>query len=117
MQKIILQEAWIRWQRTETVVQSPKAFLSQIVTRLCVDYLQSARVKREQYFRTWIPEPLTTKPVFEDGTELVESLTVSFLMLSNRRTRSSPFGTAETGNQLRFSNQYTVDRAISVLLE
>jgi RNA polymerase sigma-70 factor, ECF subfamily len=35
----IVQETWIRWQSTDSVVQSPKAFLSSVVTRLCIDYL------------------------------------------------------------------------------
>jgi RNA polymerase sigma-70 factor, ECF subfamily len=58
----IVQEAWIRWQSTDSIVQSPKAFLSSVVTRLCIDHLRSARVKREQYTGTWLPEPLITEP-------------------------------------------------------
>jgi RNA polymerase sigma-70 factor, ECF subfamily len=54
----IVQEAWIRWQNTTSTVQSPKAFLSTTVTRLCIDQLRSARIKREQYIGTWLPEPL-----------------------------------------------------------
>jgi RNA polymerase sigma-70 factor, ECF subfamily len=76
----IVQEAWIRWQSTNSVVQSPKAFLSSVVTRLCIDHLRSARVKREQYTGTWLPEPLITESV-EDCTELAESLSFAFLML------------------------------------
>lgn len=78
----IVQEAWIRWQQTETIVQSPKAFLSKIVTRLCIDYLRSARVQRERYTGTWLPEPLITeRPDVEDRAELAESLSFAFLML------------------------------------
>jgi RNA polymerase sigma-70 factor (ECF subfamily) len=76
----IVQEAWIRWQSTESIVQSPKAFLSSVVTRLCIDHLRSARVKREQYTGTWLPEPLITEPA-EDCAELAESLSFAFLML------------------------------------
>lgn len=76
----IVQETWIRWQSTESIVQSPKAFLSSIVTRLCIDHLRSARVKREQYTGTWLPEPLITEPL-EDCTELAESLSFAFLIL------------------------------------
>jgi RNA polymerase sigma-70 factor, ECF subfamily len=76
----IVQESWIRWQSTDSVVQSPKAFLSSVVTRLCIDHLRSARVKREQYTGTWLPEPLITEPS-EDCAELAESLSVAFLML------------------------------------
>jgi RNA polymerase sigma-70 factor, ECF subfamily len=76
----IVQEAWIRWQNTDSIVQSPKAFLSSVVTRLCIDHLRSARVKREQYAGTWLPEPLTTEPL-EDCAELAESLSFAFLIL------------------------------------
>ncbi len=76
----IVQEAWIRWQSTDSIVQSPKAFLSSVVTRLCIDHLRSARVKREQYTGTWLPEPLITEPT-TDCAELAESLSFAFLML------------------------------------
>lgn len=77
----IVQEAWIRWQNAEMRVQSPKAFLSQVVTRLCIDHLRSARVKREQYVGSWLPEPLITEPSVKDSAELAESLSFAFLML------------------------------------
>ena len=78
----IVQEAWIRWQQTERYFQSPKAFLSKIVTRLCIDYLRSARVQRERYTGTWLPEPLITEHTdIEDRAELAESLSFAFLML------------------------------------
>jgi RNA polymerase sigma-70 factor, ECF subfamily len=78
----IVQETWIRWQRTESVVQSPKAFLSTTVTRLCIDYLRSARIKRERYKGTWLPEPLIAESTeVTDYAELAESLSFAFLML------------------------------------
>lgn len=77
----IVQEAWIRWQNTESTVQSPKAFLSSIVTRLCIDHLRSARMKRERYVGTWLPEPLTTEAIAKDSAELAESLSFAFLLL------------------------------------
>ena len=47
----MLQETFIRWQQSSQVpIESPEAFLVTIITRLCLNYLQSARVKREQYF-------------------------------------------------------------------
>ena len=49
----ILQEAFLRWQRTiESDIRSPKAFLVTIVTRLCLNHLDLARVKKEQLFGT-----------------------------------------------------------------
>lgn len=79
----ILQEAWLRWQPVNKTVQSPKAFLSSLVTRLCIDYLRSARVRREQYVGTWLPEPLLTQQIShrQDYTELTESLSFAFLIL------------------------------------
>jgi Sigma-70 region 2 len=47
----MLRETFIRWQQSSQVpIESPEAFLVTIITRLCLNYLQSARVKREQYF-------------------------------------------------------------------
>lgn len=76
----ILQEAWIRWQSAEVGVRSPKSFLSAIVTRLCIDQLRSARVRRERYIGTWLPEPLLTEKA-QDFAELSESLSYAFLTL------------------------------------
>ncbi|NER08776.1 MAG: RNA polymerase sigma-70 factor, partial [Okeania sp. SIO3C4] len=72
----MVQEAWIRWQSTQTVVQSPKAFLSSIITRLCIDRLRLARVQREKYVGIWLQEPLMTATMgqSEDQAELAESL-------------------------------------------
>ncbi|MBE9101664.1 RNA polymerase sigma-70 factor [Vacuolonema iberomarrocanum] len=79
----MVQEAWIRWQSTQTVVNSPKAFLSSIITRLCIDRLRLARVQREKYVGIWLPEPLMTAPMnqSEDHAELAESLSFAFLTL------------------------------------
>jgi RNA polymerase sigma-70 factor, ECF subfamily len=79
----MMQEAWIRWQSTQTVVRSPKAFLSRIITRLCIDQLRSARVQREKYIGIWLPEPLMTEAMNESGdnAELAESLSFAFLTL------------------------------------
>ena len=60
----MVQETFLRWQQVpEQQVHSPKAFLSSIITRLCIDRLRSARVQREQYVGTWLPEPLVTQQV------------------------------------------------------
>jgi RNA polymerase sigma factor (sigma-70 family) len=54
-----VQEAYLRWLRaSEDEVRSPSAYLSKVVTRLCIDRLRSARVRREQYVGPWLPEPL-----------------------------------------------------------
>jgi RNA polymerase sigma-70 factor, ECF subfamily len=81
----VVQEAYLRWQRTPgTEVRSPRAYLSSVVTRLCIDQLRSARAQREQYVGPWLPEPLLTEePPLEvgDATVLDESLSMAFLVL------------------------------------
>jgi RNA polymerase sigma-70 factor (ECF subfamily) len=65
----IVQEAFIRWAETDrTVVQVPAAFLRRIVTRLCLDHLKSARVRRETYAGPWLPEPVVEEGPIEDVT-------------------------------------------------
>ena len=57
----VVQDAWLRWDRTQPEsVDRPAAFLHRTVTRLCLDRLKSARVRREQYVGPWLPEPLAT---------------------------------------------------------
>jgi RNA polymerase sigma-70 factor (ECF subfamily) len=75
----IVQEAFVRWQRASgTEVRSPRAYLSSVVTRLCIDQLRSARVQREQYVGPWLPEPLPTEPA---PNAVDESLSMAFLVL------------------------------------
>ena len=85
----LLQETYIRWQeRSEVGIESPRAFLVTIVTRLCINHLQSARVKREEYFGQWLPEPLITAPGHNPlmSFEITESLSLAFLLLLERLT-------------------------------
>jgi RNA polymerase sigma-70 factor (ECF subfamily) len=77
----IVQEAWLRWQRTEEDVRSPKAWLTTAITRLCIDHLRSARVRRERYVGPWLPEPLLTEEEPTSVPELADSLTLAFLVL------------------------------------
>jgi RNA polymerase sigma-70 factor, ECF subfamily len=59
----IVQEAFLRFDRATrggSTIDSPKAYLSAVVTRLAIDELRSARVRRETYVGTWLPEPLVT---------------------------------------------------------
>lgn len=80
----MVQETFIRWQQVpEAEVKSVKAYLSRIITRLCIDQLRSARVQREQYFGPWLPEPLLTRqPLQSDqNIALAESLSMAFLVL------------------------------------
>jgi RNA polymerase sigma-70 factor (ECF subfamily) len=82
----IVQEAYLRFLReaaTGTQVQSPKAYLSAVTTRLSIDHLRSARVRRESYVGTWLPEPLVTDEdsEAERAAETADSLSMGFLVL------------------------------------
>jgi RNA polymerase sigma-70 factor, ECF subfamily len=82
----IVQEAFLRIHRAEaegTKVDSPKAYLSAVVTRLSIDHLKSARARREQYVGQWLPEPLLTDPAPDAAAraETADSLSMAFLVL------------------------------------
>ena len=79
-----VQETFLRWERAdEPAIESPKAYLSTIVTRLSIDQLRSARVQREQYIGPWLPEPLITEEsaAMEDRVALADSLSMAFLVM------------------------------------
>ena len=83
----MLQEAFIRWQHASPgEIDSPKALLVTIVTRLSINHLQSARVKREEYFGEWLPESVVTAPRSNPliSLEVDESLSLAFLILLER---------------------------------
>ncbi len=80
----IVQETYLRWQRREdAAVESPKAYLSAVVTRLSIDHLRAARTQRETYVGPWLPEPLVTEeePDVAETAALHESLSMAFLVL------------------------------------
>ncbi len=79
-----VQETYLRWdQAVDAEIESPKAFLSTIITRLSIDQLRSARVQREQYVGPWLPEPLITEDSsdMEDNVVLADSLSMAFLVM------------------------------------
>jgi RNA polymerase sigma factor (sigma-70 family) len=84
----VVQDAYLRWERSDGAV-SPEAWLTKVVTNLCLDRLALARVQRERYVGTWLPEP-----VFTDGgtlgpqetVEQRESLSLGMLVLLERLT-------------------------------
>jgi RNA polymerase sigma-70 factor (ECF subfamily) len=80
----LVQETFLRWQDAEPgEVKSPRAFLSTVITRLCINHLRSARVRREQYVGPWLPEPLLTARGAdpEGDARRAESLSMAFLVL------------------------------------
>jgi RNA polymerase sigma-70 factor (ECF subfamily) len=82
-----VQEAWLRWQAAARgTVESPRAFLSTIVTRLCLDQLKSARVRRETYVGPWLPEPVLDTAALnaESAAELAHDLSVALMLTLER---------------------------------
>jgi RNA polymerase sigma-70 factor (ECF subfamily) len=79
----IVQEAFLRAAADTASVGSPKAYLATITTRLAIDHLRSARVRRESYLGTWLPEPLVTEeaPGPAEHAEMSDSLSMAFLTL------------------------------------
>lgn len=80
----MVQETFLRWHNTaDADIESPKAYLTAIVTRLCIDHLRLARVKREESIGTWLPEPLFIDPSQDTSrnAEFNESLSLAFLFL------------------------------------
>ena len=96
----ILQEAFLRFDRASHAaegggrpIESPKAYLSAVVTRLAIDELKSARVRRESYSGIWLPEPVVTDPDApltqaqmdpQAQSETAETLSMAFLLVLDR---------------------------------
>jgi RNA polymerase sigma factor (sigma-70 family) len=92
----IVQEAFLRAGKDggkdggkDAEIESPKAYLATITTRLAIDHLRSARVRRESYVGTWLPEPLLAsapgtpgaEPDPAEFAETSDSLSMAFLVL------------------------------------
>ena len=94
----IMQEAYLRYHAVSPeAIHSPKAFLSTLVIRLCLNQLESARAKREVYVGPWLPEPVLTGagdvtalnapvPSPSQHAELHESISLAFLVLLEQLT-------------------------------
>ncbi|MBB6347128.1 RNA polymerase sigma-70 factor (ECF subfamily) [Nonomuraea muscovyensis] len=81
-----VQETWLRYETSPTEPRSAKAFLSATVSRISIDVLRSARVRREEYVGPWFPEPLLTDPYSdpERSAELADSVSMAALLLLER---------------------------------
>lgn len=76
----VVQDAWLRARQDEQAdVRSARAYLTTIVTRLCIDHLRSAERTRMEYPGPWLPEPLAEPN--QESAELASSLTTAFLVL------------------------------------
>lgn len=78
----MVQETYLRYVSTPiNTIESPKAFLSTIITRLCLDHLKSAKVRREEYIGPWLPEPLRTDNAAVTPIEKYEMISMAALVL------------------------------------
>ncbi|MDT0321504.1 RNA polymerase sigma-70 factor [Streptomyces millisiae] len=81
-----VQETWLRYDASTTRPTSTKSFLAATVTRISIDVLRSARVRREEYVGPWLPEPLLNDP-YQDparSAELADSVSMAALLLLER---------------------------------
>ena len=85
----MVQDAYLKWHAADrTEVNSPAAWLTTLVSRLCIDVKRSARVRREEYVGPWLPEPLLTdegRSPF-DSVELADTLSMAMMRLLEQLT-------------------------------
>jgi RNA polymerase sigma-70 factor (ECF subfamily) len=82
-----VQEAYLRWHDVDRAgVREPRAFLISTTTRICLDILKSARVRREEYVGPWLPDPVTDTAALAPDTQtaLAEDLSVALLLALER---------------------------------
>lgn len=81
----IVQDVWLRWQATNrSAVENPAAFLATATTRMCINFAQSARARRETYVGPWLPEPVDTRNDPALGAERGQALEFAVLLLLER---------------------------------
>lgn len=81
----VIQNAWLRWNNVnQAEVRDSAAFLARTVTRLCLDYLKSARIRRETYVGSWLPEPLIESAGQSENADRIEDVTLSLMMALER---------------------------------
>lgn len=80
----MVQETYVRWQKaSEEPIRSPRGWLTSVITRLCINHLQAARVKRETYVGQWLPEPIVDEKASDPAKASIvaDSLSLGFLVL------------------------------------
>ncbi|MCP5181716.1 MAG: RNA polymerase sigma factor SigJ [Pseudomonadales bacterium] len=86
----VLQDAWLRWQVLDTHdIVSPPAWLTTLVSRLCLDELRARKVRQRDYVGPWLPEPWEAEPPPSAGdtasvVELADDLSMAFLLVLER---------------------------------
>lgn len=82
-----VQESYLRWRAVEhSAIENPRAFLSTVLTRLCLDQLKSARVRRESYVGPWLPEPVLDSAALdaESASDYAHDLSVALMLTLER---------------------------------
>lgn len=81
----MVQETYYKWEKVSGKdIDSPKSFLTTVITNLCIDQLRSAKKKKESYVGIWLPEPIVSdknESDVEDIVEISDSLSTAFLVL------------------------------------
>ncbi|MDH7974225.1 sigma-70 family RNA polymerase sigma factor [Sphingomonas sp. AR_OL41] len=78
----VVQDAWLRWSAVGTQVDVPAAYLTRVVSRLCLDRMKSARHRRESYVGAWLPEPLLDDSDDASADDLTLTLMIALERLS-----------------------------------
>jgi RNA polymerase sigma-70 factor (TIGR02957 family) len=77
-----VQEAWLRWSgMNPSDVRDPRAFLVRVTTRLAIDRLRRAKIRRESYVGPWLPEPILTGRDVAEEVALAESVSMAMLVV------------------------------------
>jgi RNA polymerase sigma-70 factor (ECF subfamily) len=78
----VVQEAWLRWNGVNAdEVADSEGYLVRVTTRLAIDRLRSAQVRRESYVGPWLPEPMLTSPDIADDVALADSVSTAMLLV------------------------------------
>lgn len=78
----VVQDAWLRWSQVGAQVDVPAAYLTRVVSRLCLDRMKSARHRRESYVGAWLPEPLLDDGEAASADDLTLTLMIALERLS-----------------------------------
>ncbi|WP_373287527.1 sigma-70 family RNA polymerase sigma factor [Stakelama pacifica] len=91
----IVQEAWVRWSRSDhAAVNDTARWLTTITARQCLDHLHSARVRRERYVGAWLPDPLITERAPDAEGFLSEAQDVRIALLLTLQMLAPPMRAA-----------------------
>jgi RNA polymerase sigma-70 factor (ECF subfamily) len=83
----VVQEAWLRWDRTDpATIDNPAAWLTTVTTRLALDRVRTIERRRKEYVGPWLPEPVAFERGPEETAEVADSLTLGFLVVLDRLT-------------------------------